>query len=106
MKLYIFIPSEHWNYCGGAIIISATSFEEALKTFSLFKLKEAEVKYTQYPYNEMFKSIKEVHDDIMSDYHFHLEDDKEFEYDHWILHRIIDCSLRENEVILENWHYA
>lgn len=33
MKAFIFKPSKRWSYCGGGLVILATSFEEAQSLF-------------------------------------------------------------------------
>ena len=39
MKLFVFKPSKYWNYCGGVLMATASSFEEACQRLKE-KLKE------------------------------------------------------------------
>jgi len=81
MKLFIFEPSKDWDYCGGAIIITANSFEEVKTKF-------------QNEDRRFYKEEDEIEHKIVKG------------IDSWILTHTFDVDYGESGILVENFNYA
>lgn len=85
MKLFVFEPYE-WAYCGGAIVVIAKDYEEAINLIISFNPSD-ELLYEYFSKNR--NNFKKGH------------------YDQWILTNTIDMSDSfDSKIIVYNWNYA
>jgi hypothetical protein len=86
MKLFIFTPSEFWDYCGGACMATAGTFEEAVARLSAI--------------------------DGMTDHHFYrTQPPKPAGFgastcDIWVLKAELDLAPNQSVVTLTEYNYA
>lgn len=87
MKIFLFVPSKRWSYCGGAIVVIATTLARAIE---LAKISEPDGTFQE-------------HDVI-------LEDSYNGVPDLWVLDSSFPLDQKSydytEEVVLNNYNYA
>lgn len=93
MRLYIFVPHEEWDYCGGCIIISAEKFDECTDIIKEYALKEQKEEGFSFPCD--YWLFDTPNPNVGSAINC------------WVLKEEFEClSITEKKVILINYNYA
>lgn len=89
MKVLIFKPSKHWDYCGGALVVSANSVAQAHQLVDNYERGyQSDTRlYRHLPQEIDEHSIKNV--------------------GAWVLHATLNCpDISKGKIILWDWNYA
>ena len=97
MNLYVFVPYE-WDYCGGAIGVVASDFDEAVEIIKAVKHRQPGTSEERFPYKN----------------HLFIKPEREYEYlakedswEQWILE--YECKTDDDKgprVVFDNWNNA
>lgn len=91
-KLWIFKPSDHWNYCGGVVIILSTNWEGCKIAFDQWLAEES-------------KRLKHTITAVI----YQTQEETKEQWDAWVLWRTyeVPCVLRGHpQVELVEYNYA
>lgn len=80
MKIFIFKPSEHWDYCGGGKVCIAETFDSAA---ALFKKTDEDAKFFEHDFSKQ-----------------PVED-----YDNWVLVETFPTTETRERVILDDYNW-
>lgn len=83
MKLFVFEPSTYWTYCGGVLMTTANSYEEACKRL---QVKEPDAKFRTTDFIEKPSTIEYV--------------------DAWVLLHELELAPGQSDVCLIEYQYA
>lgn len=93
MKIFIFEP-HNWSFCGGGIVIIASSYEEAVELI-VKETYDPNISYIEQQFKKEYfaKDVSEFKD-------------IDRDWDNWLLTHVIETSEEKQRLVMVNFNYA